>query len=135
MNFYSRYLTIKSLVVTMFDTRNMGLKLYKIWVQKPETGFITATTSMLQHLVIVNNHGHVFGHIKQPQSISEILYVLYWSSEFYIITQIAPNSKLRIPWSALSYFHNLFDDDIAAGYLFFVWLWAKNDQKFPIFTI
>ena len=30
LNFYCRYLTIKSLVVTMFDTRNMGLKLYKI---------------------------------------------------------------------------------------------------------
>ena len=56
LNFYCRYKNIKNLVVSASNTRNMGLKLYKIWVQKPDTGFVTVATSTSQHLVIINNH-------------------------------------------------------------------------------
>ena len=31
-------------------------KLYKIWVHKPDTGFVTHTSSTLQNIVITNNH-------------------------------------------------------------------------------
>ena len=56
LNFHCRYVSIKSLVVSASNTRHMGLKLYKIWVQKPDTGFVTVATSMSQHLVVINNH-------------------------------------------------------------------------------
>ena len=45
----------KNLVVSASNTRDMGLKLYKIWVQKPDTWFVTVATSTSQHLMIINN--------------------------------------------------------------------------------
>ena len=68
LNFYCRYVSIKSLVVSASNTRNMGLKLYKIWVQKPDTGFVTAATSTSQNLVIINNH---------PKVLQTLYYKLY----------------------------------------------------------
>ena len=59
LNFYCRYVSIKSLVVSASNTRNMELKLYKTWVQKPDTGIVTVVTSTSQHLVIINNHPKV----------------------------------------------------------------------------
>ena len=69
INFYYRYLSIKSLVVSGSNTRNMGLKLYKIWVEKPDKGFVTATTFTSQHLVIIDNHPKVVhpGSLSSPR--------------------------------------------------------------------
>ena len=69
INFYYRYLSIKSLVVSGSNTRNMGLKLYKIWVEKPDKGFVTATTFTSQRLVIIDNHPKVVhpGSLSSPR--------------------------------------------------------------------
>ena len=56
LNFYCRYESIKSRIVSASNTRNMRLKLYKIWVRKPDTGFVTVATSTSQHLMIINNN-------------------------------------------------------------------------------
>ena len=57
-------------------------KLYKIWVQKPVTGFVTPTSSTLQNLVIINNHlKSAASWTFRPSQIRlwdfQILYVFY----------------------------------------------------------
>ena len=66
---FCHYVSIKILVVCASNTRNMGLKLYKISVQKPDIGFVTVATSTSQHLVIINNHPKVVhpGSLSSPR--------------------------------------------------------------------
>ena len=70
LNLYFRYLSIKKPCCKCVRYKKHGIKNWlQIWVQKPDTGFVTAATSTSQLLVIINNHLNVVhpGRFSSPR--------------------------------------------------------------------